>query len=90
MRERIGEVMIHDNVAGTTFRCPVCGAECTVIAPRMGNFTPRCCNRPMVALRRRAVFYRCPVCGAEIMAVRRGAASFAPFCCNKPMDLVAA
>jgi endogenous inhibitor of DNA gyrase (YacG/DUF329 family) len=75
---------------GTVYRCPVCGAEVAVLSANSDHFTPRCCNRFMVATRQRAVFYYCPVCGAELMVVRKGKGAFAPHCCNTAMRLKAA
>ena len=71
--------------AGTVYRCPVCGAELAVLVSATGRFTPRCCNRDMVATRRRGVFYYCPVCGAELMVLRARHGVFVPRCCNTAM-----
>ncbi len=74
---------------GMVYRCPICGAEITVLAQGMDEFCPRCCNRDMTALKRRVAFYICPVCGAEITVLRPGGGEFAPRCCNRPMELEA-
>ncbi len=70
---------------GTLYRCPVCGAEATVLAERIGEFRPRCCNREMAPLGERVAFYYCPVCGAEIAVIKQGEGRFEPWCCNRPM-----
>jgi desulfoferrodoxin-like iron-binding protein len=75
---------------GAIYRCPVCGSELVVLAGAGGALDPRCCNRPMVSLRRRAVFYHCPTCGSAIVAVNLIRGVFAPRCCNRPMELTAA
>ncbi len=75
------------NPRGMVYRCPICGAEITVLATQMDNFCPRCCNRDMEPLKRRVVFYLCPLCGAEIAVLKGGGAGeFAPRCCNRPME----
>ena len=71
---------------GRVYRCPICGAEITVLAHQVGDdFKPRCCNRPMMREQRQVVFYRCPVCGAEIGALRPHGPDFNPRCCNRDM-----
>jgi predicted RNA-binding Zn-ribbon protein involved in translation (DUF1610 family) len=77
--------MNAENVSGVVYRCPVCGAEVTAVGSRMGEFTPRCCNRPMRRMSQRATLYDCPVCGAAIVIVRKGRGRFEPRCCNHPM-----
>ncbi len=76
---------------GQVFRCPVCGAEVTVIRGASGaTLAPRCCNRPMLLKNSRTVGYRCPVCGAEIVVIRQGGGELRPRCCNRDMVLRAA
>jgi hypothetical protein len=70
---------------GRIYRCPVCGAELTVLAVGTGEFAPRCCDRDMVAQSRCLVFYLCPVCGAEIAVLLEGGGRFEPRCCNTDM-----
>ena len=82
--------MLAAKPRGTVFRCPVCGAEVSVIGWRMGDFTPRCCNTAMVKLSARLSFYVCPVCGAEIGVLTRHGEQFRPRCCNTDMILEAA
>ncbi len=76
------------NTLGQVYRCPVCGAELTVIQATRGELAPRCCNQPMALLPRLRRAYRCPVCGAEIVVVRQGHGALAPQCCNEPMSVV--
>lgn len=70
---------------GVVYRCPVCGAEVSILARRIGAFEPRCCNRPMEPQARRLIFYYCAVCGAEIALLKEGEGPFEPSCCNEPM-----
>ncbi len=73
------------NLLGQVYRCPVCGAEVSVIRGGEGELAPRCCNQPMKLLARRHEVYYCPVCGAEVMVLRHGAGELAPRCCNRAM-----
>jgi len=82
--------MKPQNPRGAVYRCPICGAEITVLARQMDRFHPRCCNRDMVLRNRRAAFYLCPVCGAEIVVLKSGRGEFLPKCCNRAMILEAA
>ena len=75
---------------GQVYRCPVCGAELSVLADRAGDFAPVCCSRPMEPQDERLAFYVCPVCGAEIGVVHAGESSFRPRCCDTEMRLDAA
>ncbi|MHC4481684.1 MAG: hypothetical protein ACYS8K_07010 [Planctomycetota bacterium] len=75
---------------GLTYRCPVCGAEVSVLGRSSGEFAPRCCNMPMVALPRRVAFYFCPVCGVQIAVLKPGDGAFEPRCCNREMVRLAA
>ncbi len=70
---------------GVVYLCPVCLAEILVLAPRAGDFHPRCCNRDMVPVARRVHFYVCPVCGSELGVLHKGEGPFEPRCCNRPM-----
>ena len=77
--------MSIDNPRGLVYRCPICGAEVLVLAPKIGAFEPRCCNTAMLPRPQRVVFYRCPVCGAEIAVLKQGEGKFLPRCCNVDM-----
>jgi desulfoferrodoxin-like iron-binding protein len=70
---------------GRVYRCPVCGAELTVLVTADGAFEPRCCNTAMRPLSRTLTFYRCPVCGAEVAVLVEGTGQFEPRCCNTAM-----
>ncbi len=72
---------------GTMLRCPVCGAEITVLAWRGGgSFQPRCCNVKMELLPQKAIFFKCEICKAEIAAINDLSRSdFTPICCNRQM-----
>ena len=78
------------NPRGFIYRCPVCGSEVMVVGDRMGEFTPRCCNKAMNVMKQRAIVYHCPVCGAEVAMVRKGRGVFEPHCCNRDMELLVA
>jgi len=73
-------------VRGMVYRCEICGAEISVLAPRIGRFEPVCCNEPMAPQEKRLTFYRCGECGAEIAVLRQGTGEFAPRCCNLAME----
>ena len=81
--------MSPDRFRGRVYRCPVCGAEITVLASVAGNFRPRCCNTDMLVKRGQATFYVCPVCGAEIAVLKESAGEFRPRCCNTAMQRAA-
>ena len=70
---------------GLVYRCPVCGAEIAIIALKIGAFSPRCCNRPMVPRSRHLVFYLCEICGIEVAVLAEGDGAFTPVCCNEAM-----
>ena len=70
---------------GKVYRCPVCGAELTVLAPHTGDFQPHCCHVPMVLTGRRVRFYVCPHCGAQVAVIRPGTGEFTPVCCGERM-----
>ncbi|HUT36621.1 MAG TPA: hypothetical protein VNE39_24240 [Planctomycetota bacterium] len=73
------------NLTGQVYRCPVCGAELSVIRRAQGALAPRCCNTAMLLLPEPHATYLCPVCGAELMVILEGAGPLAPRCCNTPM-----
>jgi len=82
--------MSDDSLRGRTYRCPVCGAEVTVLAGHEAEaFCPRCCNVDMVRTEGHVVFYVCPVCGAEIGVLKVGGGTFYPRCCNVDMQRAA-
>ena len=82
--------MSGDTPRGWTYRCPICGAEVTVLAQHKAeSFCPRCCNVDMVRSKGRVAFYVCPVCGAEIGVLKAAAGEFYPRCCNVDMHLAA-
>ena len=70
---------------GQVFRCPICGAEVTVIRAGHGGPTPRCCNRYMMLKREHAAGYRCLLCGSEVVVIRQGDGELRPRCCNRDM-----
>ena len=73
---------------GRVYRCPVCGAELTVIYSGTGRLGAICCNRPMELLGQVSPIYRCPLCGAELTVINQGPTDrLAPVCCNCPMEL---
>lgn len=78
-----------DQVLGQVYRCPVCGAELSVIRPGKGGLSPVCCNKGMVLLVRINTVYHCPICGSELMVIRDGGERPEPICCNQRMKLKA-
>lgn len=71
---------------GQVYRCPICGAEVTVLAAHVGEFHPVCCSVAMQSAGG-AVLYVCPVCGAEIAVLRSGMGKFEPVCCSVAMQV---
>lgn len=83
--------MTDDPTLGSVYRCPVCGAEVTVVSPvACGGMRLRCCDTPMEPLPGRAVFYRCPVCGAQVCLVIDGGGERRLICCHTDMQRIAA
>jgi len=72
---------------GQRFRCEVCGAETLVIKVGGGKLDLKCCNQPMVPLRRNAELYRCQVCGSEVAHIRSKGGDLRLICCNRPMTI---
>ena len=72
---------------GRVYRCPVCGAELSVIRGGRGRLRPICCNTEMVQLKTINHVYVCSVCGSELMVIRGGIKTLNPVCCNKKMRL---
>ena len=71
---------------GTVYRCPVCGAEVSLIRGGTGVLAPICCNVAMEATGRTNPAYFCTECGSEIMVVAGEPDNLEPVCCNKPMS----
>jgi DNA-directed RNA polymerase subunit RPC12/RpoP len=76
--------------APLVYRCPICGAEVTVLGEPKGHFSPRCCGKDMALLARRVRIYFCPQCGAQVMLVTPGQGDFQPRCCGLDMLIKAA
>ena len=74
---------------GSVYRCPVCGAELSVIRSGEGMLEPVCCNTKMILIERINRIYVCPVCGCEIMLIRGSSERLEPVCCNTPMKATA-
>lgn len=73
------------NILGQVYRCPVCGAELSVIKGGRGQLKPICCNKEMAALEVINSVYVCSVCHSELMVIRDGD-NLEPICCNKKMN----
>ncbi len=71
---------------GRVYRCPVCGAELSVIRGGRGRLQPVCCNTEMVQLKITSHVYVCSICGSELMIIK-GGENLQPICCNKKMGL---
>ena len=77
---------MNDIMQGAVFRCPVCGAELTMLSPNTGGKCRlRCCNTDMEQLQHNVIFYVCPVCGAEIGVLNQSHGHFEPRCCDTEM-----
>ena len=71
---------------GSVYRCPICGAELSVI--RMGKSSglhPHCCNEPMEFVGSINPTFRCGVCGSEVMCVSGESEKLELSCCNGQM-----
>lgn len=75
-------------VKGTLYRCPVCGAEVTVVCGGKGAFSPVCCNLPMIRRKAPVHVYHCDVCGSEVAVLLGEERRMELICCNRPMKLV--
>ena len=77
--------MSRGSTKGMVYRCPLCGAEVTVLGNAMGEFSPRCCDCAMEPRDELVAFYVCPHCGSEIAVLQKGEGEFLPRCCDSPM-----
>lgn len=75
------------NILGSVYRCPVCGAELSVIKGGSGELKPICCNTEMIMLEPINTVYVCSVCRSELMVIKNGK-NLEPICCNKKMRAV--
>lgn len=80
--------MKSDNKLGSVYRCPVCGAEVSVIRHGKGSLCPYCCDVPMESVDIINTIYRCSLCGSEVMNIKGGKGTLEPFCCDKLMNAV--
>jgi len=78
--------MSQKNNLGQVYRCPICGAETSVIAAGEGQLAPRCCNREMLLCHDLHTAYVCPVCGSEILVLKEISGTLEPYCCNELMQ----
>ncbi len=78
--------MISDAAVGCVYRCPVCGAELSVIASGSGILEPICCNRKMELQERINPVYLCSSCGSELMLIVDKGGKLEPLCCNQKMN----
>ena len=70
---------------GSVYRCPVCGAEVSVIRRGSGCLEPFCCNVPMELADTVNPISRCTMCGTEAMTIKKGEGKLEPFCCDNLM-----
>jgi competence CoiA-like predicted nuclease len=75
---------------GAVYRCPVCGAELSVVRRTAGVQAHLCCNTEMVLTSRVNPTYFCSVCGTELMLIKGKGKRFSPVCCNEPMGIAVA
>ena len=71
---------------GYVYRCPVCGAELSVVSSVGSELRPRCCNTQMEATEHVNEVRVCGVCGCELMVIMGTGASLSPLCCNTLMQ----
>jgi competence CoiA-like predicted nuclease len=80
--------MKSGNGLGRVYRCPVCGAELSVIRSGNGNLAPHCCNVKMELINNRTnPVYYCKVCGSELMVINEKNGALEPICCNQIMQV---
>lgn len=71
---------------GSVYRCPVCGAEVSVIRHGKGSLGPVCCDEAMELADQINTIFRCTLCATEIMTIKEEPeATLEPFCCDKLM-----
>jgi len=73
---------------GSVYRCPVCGAELSLIRPGGGHLAPVCCNRNMELLGKVSTVYHCSVCRCAVMHIVDRGGKLSLLCCNKSMERV--
>jgi len=73
---------------GSVYRCPVCGAEISLIRPGGGHLTPVCCNVKMELLGEVNAVYHCSVCRCTVMQIVDRGGTLSPRCCNRSMERV--
>jgi len=73
------------NKLGSVYRCPVCGAEVSVMRCGKGHLEPFCCNVAMELTGAINTIYRCALCGSEVMNIKEGDGKLEPFCCDNLM-----
>lgn len=71
---------------GRVYKCPVCGAETTVIKPKSDDLELHCCNTFMKIQPRINKSFKCKTCKSEIMVIRNDDANLDPHCCNEIME----
>lgn len=71
---------------GGLYRCPVCGAELSVVSSVGAELRPRCCNTQMEATEHVNEVLTCSVCGCELMVIVGMGESLSPLCCNTSMQ----
>jgi predicted RNA-binding Zn-ribbon protein involved in translation (DUF1610 family) len=74
------------NKLGSVYRCPVCGAEVSIMRHGEGSLGPYCCNVAMELTDQINLIFRCPLCGTEIMAIKETeVGKLEPYCCDNLM-----
>ncbi len=70
---------------GSVYRCPVCGAEVSVIRHGKGSLGPYCCDVAMELTDQINTIFRCTLCATEVMTIKETESKLEPFCCDKLM-----
>ncbi len=77
------------NKLGSVYRCPVCGAEVSVIRHGKGVLGPYCCDEAMELIEQINTISRCTLCASEIMTIKEEPkGKLEPFCCDKLMAAI--
>ncbi len=77
--------MRSGSTSGNVYRCPICGAELSVIRSGRGHLSPICCNKRMELIESINPVYLCQVCHCEVMHIVVKGGRLNPTCCNQPM-----
>ncbi|MEE9543953.1 MAG: hypothetical protein V3V95_09275 [Thermodesulfobacteriota bacterium] len=74
---------------GSVYRCPICGAEVSIMRHGKGHIGPYCCNEPMELTDQIYLIFRCSMCGSEMMAIKEiDVGKLELYCCDNLMHKI--